>query len=101
MLDLSTVTHEQFEPCTNQSFAIELESSVPMELTLIEVETWGDLDTFPGTRQPFRLLFRGPVTPVLEQQTFVLLNETLGDLSLFLVPVGPDEKGMRYEVVIT
>ena len=50
-------------------------------------------------RQPFSLVFRGPVSPVLAQRIYPLENKALGELELFLVPIGPDKLGMRYEAV--
>jgi len=50
-------------------------------------------------RAPFTLLFRGPKAPVLPQRIYALVHETLGRLEIFLVPLGPDAEGMRYEAV--
>jgi hypothetical protein len=33
------------------------------------------------------------------QGIYKLENEKLGALEIFLVPIGPDEKGMRYEAI--
>ena len=51
--------------------------------------------------EQFSLLFRGPVSPVMQQCTAKLEHEKLGSLELFLVPLGPDEKGMRYQAVFS
>ena len=48
-------------------------------------------------RQPFSVFFRGPLEPVLAQQLLRIENSTFGELSLFLVPIGPDENGMLYD----
>jgi hypothetical protein len=49
-------------------------------------------------REPFSLLFKGP-EPVLPQRTWALENETLGRLDIFLVPIGADADGVRYEAI--
>jgi hypothetical protein len=49
--------------------------------------------------QPFNLLFRGPLKPLLPQRTYRLANELLGELELFLVPLGPEGGEQRYEAV--
>jgi hypothetical protein len=49
-------------------------------------------------REPFSLLFKGP-KPVLPQRTWALENETLGRLEIFLVPIGADADGVRYEAI--
>ena len=46
----------------------------------------------------FRLEFRGPAAPILEQATYAL---ACGGASreIFIVPIGRDEDGTRYEAV--
>lgn len=48
-------------------------------------------------RLQFSLIFRGPTTPVLPQHTYQITHAELGELELFLVALGPDAEGMRYE----
>jgi len=56
----------------------------------------------PGSgRTPFVLLFRGPGDRPLAQGTQPLRHAELGDLALFLVPVGSGPDGMRYEAVFS
>jgi len=50
-------------------------------------------------QEPFSLVFRGSTDLVLPQSIYRLSHETLGDLEIFLVPIGPDAQGMRYEAV--
>ncbi len=58
-------------------------------------------------RNPFSVMFHGPLQPVLRQGIHHVEHEHLGTLDLFIVPVGPDEPAdpgqapsrMRYEVV--
>ena len=45
------------------------------------------------------LLFRGPREPVFPQRIHVLSSPDAGNMHIFLVPIGPDDKGMRYEAV--
>lgn len=48
-------------------------------------------------RRQFSLVFLGPVTPVLPQATYRVVHAELGELELFLVPVGSGDEGMLYE----
>jgi hypothetical protein len=73
-------------------------AGVPLEL--VEATESGE----PGGRGPegqerlqFSLVFRGPTAPVLPQGTYPIGHAELEDLVLFLVPLGPDADGMRYE----
>lgn len=101
MLDLATATHEQFAPGLNRRFRLGLEGGESLELELLRVDKRGAFDPQIHKRQPFSLLFRGPLEPVLPQRIYALDGEPLGALELFLVPVGPDREGMCYEAVIT
>jgi hypothetical protein len=53
-------------------------------------------------RTPFELLFHElGAERFAPQQIFTLRHAELGELELFMVPLGPDERGMRYEAVIS
>ena len=49
--------------------------------------------------QPFSVHFRGHRQSYLPQAIYRLEHERMGTMDIFLVPIGPDEKGMRYEAV--
>jgi hypothetical protein len=72
----------------------------PLSLELIEVTVSpesGGRGPAGEQRQQFSLLFRGPMAAVLPQGTYQLQRAGGADLELFLVPLGPDGFGMRYE----
>jgi hypothetical protein len=54
-----------------------------------------------ATRQPFALAFRGPAAPGWPQRTCRVSAAGLGELDVFLVPIGPDAKGMQYEAIFS
>lgn len=95
---LAELTHEDFTPCLNQIFRLQSESG-HCELQLFQVKPLGV--AMPGGRPPFSLLFRAPQDAVFPQMIYRLEHDRLGDLDLFLVPVGPDQNGMIYEAVFT
>ncbi len=90
---LDKLTKESFLPHLDAAF--RLTSVEPaLELRLVEVEArWGK----GPTREPFSLVFLGPRDPVLPQRIYRLEHADLGALELFLVPVGRDGSGTRYE----
>ena len=89
---------QHFVEEVDQAFRIETDVG-PVKLTLIEAVRTGQT-AFKGGRVPFSLLFLGPQDIRLNQGTFQLHNAALGSVSLFLVPVGPDENGEPlYEAV--
>lgn len=98
---LEKLTKDDFAKCLHQAFTIHVEGHGPLETELVEVRGLVPADDEPDRRQPFSLIFLGPEDLVLQQGTFNIENETLGELGLFVVTLGPDKGGrMRHEVVI-
>jgi hypothetical protein len=83
-----------------EPFAVLLDDGTRLTLELIAATPYigADADEAAGGgRVPFSLLFRGPRTGVLPQRTYRIAHAALGEFPLFLVPIGPDGAGMRYE----
>jgi Domain of unknown function (DUF6916) len=99
---LDTLQKSDFEPHVGTKFRIALTGSEPLELELAEARSLGG-QTIEGSRRlPFAVTFKGgPRDRYLPQRIYDLEHPTLGTLSIFLVPLGPDEEAMRYEAVFT
>jgi len=95
VLDLAAVTADDFEPFKGQGF--ETRAGRAQETLRLELVTIGRRQGPPGHREPFSLMLRGPRSPVLAQGIFRLSNQALGELELFLVPIGADQDGITYE----
>lgn len=54
-----------------------------------------------ATRDPFSIVFVTETAENYGQQLYVLKHADLGEVTLFLVPLGPKGDGMSYEAVIT
>jgi hypothetical protein len=50
-------------------------------------------------QETFSIFFHGPSTMFMQQGLRRLKNESLGEVSMFLVPVGQDADGFQYEAV--
>jgi hypothetical protein len=88
-------TKEAFSENLNTKFRIPLQPSGVVELELTEV-----VSTISTPRQEqFSILLRGPLNIYLPQMTYRMEHDRLGALDLFIVPVGKDEGGFRYEAV--
>ncbi len=98
---LDKLNKDDFSKCLQQKFLIHVEGRDPVEAELVEVSGLPAADDDPDRRQPFSLVFRGPEDTALQQGIFHLENQTLGELDLFLVTIGSDREGPRYEVVFT
>jgi hypothetical protein len=97
---LKTLTKEDFEPHVCEVFTIQAEGLEPFEAELIEVSAMrsGPIEG----RQPFSIVLRtGQQDSYLVQAIYRVGHKALGSLDLFLVPLGPDGQGMRYEAVFT
>jgi hypothetical protein len=97
---LDTLTDESFTPHLGTPFRVEMGGATELELKLSLVSVLGGASGARG-RRPFSLLFHGPLQPVLPQSIYRLKHPALGDLELFIVPLGPDPGGMRYEAIFT
>jgi hypothetical protein len=76
-----------------------LDSGEAYHLILVKALEFGEA-VVTGGRRPFSLEFTNPKKDAyLAQQIYPLEHEGLGVLDLFIVPLGPDSDGMRYEVV--
>lgn len=95
---LDRLTHEHFAPYVNQTFRVRLESAT-VDLVLIQADRLSDHAASPNGRPPFSLVFRGPRQPMLPQKIHRFEHPTLGALDIFIVPIGPDQLGMRYEAI--
>ena len=101
---MKTLEHLQsndFVPYLNQLFTIRLDGIEPIGLELVVVTEKGT-GFHPETRQPFSLLFLGPVgSQYLLQHVYRLEHPEMGVLDIFLVPLGPQEGRMRYQAVFS
>lgn len=98
MVEKITIT--DFQPYLNQSLSIRFAPEVTHPAQLTRLSPWGsESDKF---RQPFTLEFETELTQhYYLQGTFILVHPVMGELLLFMVPIGLGKNGMRYEVVIS
>lgn len=103
MLDKLTI--EDFSTHLNHTFQVHFEvgekvaDPFSLALALVEVSQLGEKQADEGQRQSFSILFEGPSEPALSQKIYHFEHPGLGRLDLFLVPVGPKDGSMLYEVV--
>lgn len=94
---LKDLNAKSFSEQIGTTFSISEGLPEPLLLKLYEVT---ETDSSPALEQ-FSLLFHGPLSPVMPQRTAKLEHERLGSLDIFLVPIGPDEEGMRYQSIFS
>jgi hypothetical protein len=96
--DLGNLTADTFRPLLNGHLRISPGDSPDFEVDLIQV---ADAGHEGPRREQFSLLFRGGPDQPLPQRIYRVEHDDLGALDLFLVPLGPDDVGQRYEAVFT
>jgi len=88
--------HEDFAKHLNTTFRIRIDESQTVESQLAEVS---ELLLSPR-QERFSLVFRTSNDAFfLDQGQRSLEHEHMGEISLFLVPIGRDEDGTYYEAV--
>ncbi len=96
-MQLDQLEAATFAPHVGETFALAAEPA-PVALVLESATTLADR---PGGRDPFSLLLRGPAEPVLPQAIYALDHAQLGTLEIFIVPLGVDAGGVRYEAIFS
>ena len=95
------LTKKSFETTHNQEFTIHFDTQSAVIAKLIEIKSINSQVVNAGQVEPFSLVFEISGDIVYEQNTYSIENKELGELALFLVPIGADESGVRYEAVFT
>jgi hypothetical protein len=100
---LENFTIETFSEHLGSPFRIHLDGSEQFDVELISATALGGStgDEVADLRQPFSIVFRGPGDLVLPQRIYRMEHDQIGSFELFIVPIGPDEKGLRYEAIFT
>ena len=96
---VSRMSLRNFEAALESSFEIgPVEGDgTPIAARLVEVKA---RSAPPGYEQ-FSALFVGPAEPIWPQGTYRFVHDRLGELELFMVPVGRATAGIEYEVCIS
>ncbi len=98
---LETFTVATFAPHLRGTFRISVDAARYLDVTLIEATdlSSGSGGKTVGRGRPFSIVFRGPRDILLPQQIYRVEHDDIGTFDLFLVPIGPDGDGLRYEAV--
>ena len=88
------LTRAAFAPHQNTVFTVQLGEDEHVDMELVEVSERTP-EGFDG--EQFSLVFQGPHEPVLGQRIYPMKHAELGQLELFLVPIGEPPSGRLYE----
>jgi hypothetical protein len=88
------LTIVDFAPHRHTRFRVAQVENYELELTEIN-------DYSNAQLEQFSLIFTGIASPWLQQGLYTLVHSQMQECELFLVPIGPDEAGMRYEAAFS
>jgi len=99
-MNIGDATRGLFVPHLESTFQVSAGGELVFEATLIDVSPMGET-VGPNGRRPFSLVLRGPQDAAPAQAIYRVDHQELGAMDLFLVPIGPDDEGMKFEAVFT
>jgi len=99
-MTLDELTFDVMQPLIGTSFALAVEGRDDIELKVSDVCKVMERSK-RLTRQPFSIYFTGPRDVMVKQGMYPLRHEQLGEMLIFIVPVGQAVDGLEYEAVFT
>jgi hypothetical protein len=94
-------TAERFLPHVGEVFTVVTDEGREVPVLLSEITRLASDGDRRRTRQPFSLVFHAPREVWLEQQAYRLEHPGMEPFDCFLVPITPDQNGMRFEAIYT
>jgi hypothetical protein len=89
------LSHEALSKNLNSKFTVCLDDDQSFDVELIELSE----RKLSSMQERYSFILLGPNDKYLGQGMRHLRHPVMGELDLFLVPVGQNEKGTEYEVV--
>ena len=93
-----TLVFDDFADKLGEVFTVSEQQMPAIPLTLTEAELLPHR-LKPGARPPFSLIFLGKDPRVLPQRLYRLEHGAMGEITIFLVPVGKDVEGVSYQAM--
>ena len=98
MTDLINITFEDLEPYLNKILQVRFNAEAVLDAELINLVRLDKFDALP--RDPFSFILRtNQKQEYFPQATFIIVHPVKGEIPVFLVPLGPDNIGMKYQAI--
>jgi hypothetical protein len=94
---MTELTHELFSDKIGQIWVLDEPDAPPIELTLAEAEPLRNYAKL--AREPFSLSFTAKGDLMLPQRLYALRHSTLGQMTIFLVPIARQGDTTTYQAV--
>jgi len=98
---LESFTCETFRARLNEQFTVRVDDLSSHVMELVEATESPTNPGFHGSRVPFSLVFLDSTSEVLPQGIYPVEHRSLGEFDLFVVPIGRDAAGVRYQAVFS
>jgi hypothetical protein len=103
--DETTLTRQTFADRVGETFTVRLSDEHGLALTLDSVSALphgASPESAPQLRrEPFALVFLGPLDAPLAQHTYTFEHRALGAIDIFIVPITPSADARLYEAIFT
>ena len=93
---MAELTLKTFEPLVGDAFVIRAADGA-IDAVLTEAASAGDANGAP--REPFSLVWRGPLDAPLQQGLHQVEHPSLEPEVMFLVPIGRTADGLDYQAI--
>lgn len=96
--------YSDFEPLLNQEFVIHYGNGETLPVVLAEVTAGKNASSADENGEPyfpFSLTFQSSITSYLPQHTYRIEHAQLRSHDIFIVPLGSNAQGMRYQAVFS
>lgn len=100
---LQEFTINSFRPHVGSAFNVAVGHAKHIEFILESVDSLTEKVGMPaGDREPFSMVFAGPGDLLLQQQIVPMHHPSLGQLEIFVVPIGRGGDGhFQYQAIFT
>lgn len=88
-----------FAPHLGETFEVDVGEDRPMPIVLVEATPLAIRTPAEIRKEPFQLKFAGPGPAYLNQMIHRLRHPGLGDLEIFMTPIGRQGDGFLYQAV--
>jgi hypothetical protein len=92
-------TEADFAKNLDTYFRVELDAPKPIDLKLVAVTPKRSEPNEQAGMERFSAVFTGPLDVFLPQATYQVSHPEMGEFEIFLVAIGQEADGFRYEAV--
>ena len=95
---IATLTLDRMHAVKEATFIVQFEDTISLDAQLISIEVLNGESK--NDVKPFSIILQtDQINQYYKQGTYLVKNKEIGEHYLFMVPIGSDYKGTRYEVI--